>query len=160
MEPLGITFDVKSFERTTMYAKCNEPEAHVAICLGPAWGKDFPDGYTFADPLFGSAPSSRAAATTSSSGRARTCCRRPATPSRTSRRSTTRSRRRTSRRVTPASRRGRTSTRTLMEDVVPWAPYLFDNNVDITSQRIVNYSFDQFAGLAAYDAYAIAPDAQ
>jgi len=26
--------------------------------------------------------------------------------------------------------------------------------------RIVNYSFDQFAGLAAYDAYAIAPDAQ
>ena len=47
-----------------------------------------------------------------------------------------------------------------MEDVVPWAPYLFDNNVDVTSARIVNYSFDQFAGLAAYDQYAIAPDAQ
>ena len=55
MEPLGLTFDVKSFERTTMYAKCNEPEAHVAVCLAPGWGKDFPDGYTFADPLFGSA---------------------------------------------------------------------------------------------------------
>jgi hypothetical protein len=48
----------------------------------------------------------------------------------------------------------------LMEQVVPWAPYLFDNNVDVTSQRIINYSFDQFAGLAAYDQYAIAPDAQ
>ena len=80
MEPLGLTFDVKSFERTTMYAKCNEPEAHVAICLAPAWGKDFPDGYTFADPLFGSAgdlpellqlPARR--------GERRTCCRRPAT---------------------------------------------------------------------------------
>jgi len=47
-----------------------------------------------------------------------------------------------------------------MEDVVPWAPYLFDNNVDITSARIINYSFDQFAGLAAYDQYAISPDAQ
>jgi len=48
----------------------------------------------------------------------------------------------------------------LMEQVVPYAPYLFDNNVDITSTRIINYSFDQFAGLAAYDQYAIAADAQ
>ena len=48
----------------------------------------------------------------------------------------------------------------LMEQIVPWAPYLFDNNVDITSQRIVNYSFDQFAGLGAYDQFAIAPEAQ
>ena len=47
-----------------------------------------------------------------------------------------------------------------MEQVVPWVPYLFDNNVDITSTRIMNYSFDQFAGLAAWDQYAIAPDAQ
>ena len=34
---------------------------------------------------------------------------------------------------------------TLMEQVVPWVPYLFDNNVDITSERIINYSFDQFS---------------
>ena len=47
-----------------------------------------------------------------------------------------------------------------MEEIVPQAPYLFDNNVDITSTRIINYSFDQFSGLAAYDQYAIAPDAQ
>jgi hypothetical protein len=47
-----------------------------------------------------------------------------------------------------------------MEEVVPFVPFLFDNNVDITSQRIVNYSFDQFAGLAAWDQLAIAPEAQ
>ena len=34
-----------------------------------------------------------------------------------------------------------------MEDVVPYAPYLFDNSVDITSDNVINYSFDQFAGL-------------
>jgi hypothetical protein len=44
----------------------------------------------------------------------------------------------------------------LMEDVVPWIPYLFDNNVDIISDNIVNYSFDQNAGLAAFDHLAVA----
>ena len=34
----------------------------------------------------------------------------------------------------------------LMEDVVPCAPYLFDNSVDIISDNVINYSFDQFAG--------------
>ena len=43
----------------------------------------------------------------------------------------------------------------LMEDVVPWVPYLFDNNVDIFSTRITNYQFDQFAGLMALDQLAI-----
>jgi hypothetical protein len=49
---------------------------------------------------------------------------------------------------------------TLMEEVVPWAPYLFDNSVSITSERIVNYQFDQFAGVDAFDQWAIAPEAQ
>jgi hypothetical protein len=43
----------------------------------------------------------------------------------------------------------------LMENVVPFVPYLFDNNVDVVSARVTNYSFDQFAGLAAYDQMAV-----
>ncbi len=43
----------------------------------------------------------------------------------------------------------------LMENVVPWVPYLFDNNVDVFSSRIVNYIFDQFAGVMALDQIAI-----
>ncbi len=160
MEPLGLTFDVKSFERTTMYAKCNEPEAHVAICLGPAWGKDFPDGYTFADPLFGSAaifPSCCNYQLTGASPELLSKAGYDVTdvPS-----------------VDDQIKAANAQTgdaryqawadldTTLMEQVVPWAPYLFDNNVDVTSARIINYSFDQFAGLAAYDQYAISPDAQ
>jgi peptide/nickel transport system substrate-binding protein len=160
MEPLGLTFDVKSFERTTMYAKCNEPEAHVAACLGPGWGKDFPDGYTFADPLFGSA------------GIFPSCCNYQlvgASPELLSKAGYD---------VTEvpsvddqiAEANSQTGDArfqawadldtTLMEQIVPQAPYLFDNNVDITSARIINYSFDQFSGLAAYDQYAISPDAQ
>jgi hypothetical protein len=38
-----------------------------------------------------------------------------------------------------------------MEDVVPWVPYLFDNSVVVVSDRVVAWSFDQFAGLPAID---------
>jgi hypothetical protein len=44
----------------------------------------------------------------------------------------------------------------LMEDVTPWVPYLFDNNVVVASDRIVAWSFDQFAGLPAIDRLALA----
>jgi len=43
----------------------------------------------------------------------------------------------------------------LMEEVVPWVPYLFDNNVVVVSSRVTNWSFDQFAGLPALDHLAV-----
>lgn len=161
LEPLGITLDVKSFERTTMYNKCLDPASHMGICLAPGWGKDFPDAYTFGPPLFGSAaifPS---------------CCNRSLTGA------SPELLRKNDYEVTevpsaddamdecvaiPAGEE-RVSCwaeidRMLMEDIVPFVPYLFDNNVDLISERIVNYSFDQFAGLASWDQLAIAPDAQ
>jgi hypothetical protein len=44
----------------------------------------------------------------------------------------------------------------LMEEVVPWVPYLFDNSVTITSSRVLNYTFDQFSGLPSVDRLALA----
>lgn len=54
LEELGLTLDVTTQERTTMYDSCNDPGAHVALCLGPGWSKDYPDATTFGEPLFGS----------------------------------------------------------------------------------------------------------
>jgi peptide/nickel transport system substrate-binding protein len=54
LEPLGLTLDVTTQERTTMYDSCNDPGAHVAMCLGPGWFKDYSDATTFGEPLFGS----------------------------------------------------------------------------------------------------------
>ena len=160
MEPLGLTFDVKSFERTTMYSKCNEPEAHVAICLAPGWGKDFPDGYTFADPLFGSAAIFPSCCNYQLVGASPELLSKAGydvtdVPS-------------VDDQITEANAQTGDARfqawadldTTLMEQVVPWVPYLFDNNVDVYSERIVNYSFDQFSGLAAWDQLAIAPEAQ
>ena len=153
LEPLGITLDVKTFERTTMYSKCEDPNSHWALCPSVSWGKDYPDGFTFGPPLFSQdaiGPES--------------CCNDPMVG------------------ATPDILRGRgydpsipipsaedqideciplsgdqrlecwaQLDRYLMEDVVPWVPYLFDNNVVVVSDRVVAWSFDQFAGLPAID---------
>jgi len=160
VEPLGLVFDVKSFERTTMYAKCNDPSAQVAICLAPAWGKDFPDGYTFADPLFGSAAIFPSCCNYSLVG---------ASSDLLSENGYSVTEVQSADDVVTTANQQIGDARfqawadldvLLMEEIVPWAPYLFDNNVDVTSARIVNYSFDQFAGLAAWDQLSIHPDAQ
>jgi len=43
----------------------------------------------------------------------------------------------------------------LMENVVPWVPYLSENQVQIVPARIVHYSHDQFSGLPALDRIAL-----
>jgi peptide/nickel transport system substrate-binding protein len=155
LEPLGITLDVKELERGTMYNKCNDMNSQSAFCAGPAWGKDYADGYTFGGPLF------------DSSGLWESCCNYQGLgatadqlkewgysvtemPS-------------VDAKVDECSAAGGEERfqcwadldKQLMEEVVPWVPYLFDNAVDILSPNVTNYSFDQFAGLAAFDQMAV-----
>jgi peptide/nickel transport system substrate-binding protein len=160
LDALGITLEVRSFERTTMYAKCGDPGTHMAICLATAWGKDFPDAYTFGPPLFGSDaiyPSCCNDTLTSASpellerhGYAVTDV--PSVDAEMDE-------------CAGLTGDERVSCwadidRSLMETVIPFVPYLFDNYVDVTSTRIVSYSFDQFAGSPSWDRLAIAPDQQ
>jgi peptide/nickel transport system substrate-binding protein len=160
LEAIGITLDVKPFERGTMYAKCSDPSTHMGICLAPAWGKDYPDAYTFGVPLFDSSylfPSygnlallgadsaylkkyDYAVTSVPSADDKIAECKAAAGDAR----------------ITCWAE----LDKMLMEEIVPWVPYLFDNNIDVVSARITNYSFDQFAGLAAYDQMAIAADQQ
>ena len=44
-----------------------------------------------------------------------------------------------------------------MTEVVPWVPYMFVNFVQVVSERVVGYSFDQFGGQPALDRIALAP---
>ena len=152
LAPLGITLDIKSFERTTMYAKCNDPSAHVAFCTSPAWGKDYADAFTFGPPLFGG-----------DSIGPNACCNYDLVGA------STQILQKYGYKVTSVPSVDKEMTacaaetgdqrvtcwanvdKDLMENVVPWVPYLFDNNVDVFSSRLVNYQFDQFAGLMALD---------
>jgi peptide/nickel transport system substrate-binding protein len=160
MEPLGLTFDVKAFERTTMYNKCNAPEEHVAICLAPGWIKDFADGYTFADPLFGSNAIFPSCCNYQLTGASPEFLEK-AGYSITEVPSVDAEIAEANKLTGDARFQAWADLDTLlMEQIVPWAPYLFDNQVDVTSARIVHYSFDQSAASAAFDQFAIAPDAQ
>jgi len=155
LEPLGMTLDVKELERGVMYNKCDDANAQTTFCAGPAWGKDYADGYTFGGPLF------------DSSGLWESCCNYnllgatadqlkgwgydvtevPSVDDKVDECSAA---------VDDARFQCWADLdKQLMEDVVPFVPYLFDNNVDIMSPNVTNYSFDQFAGLAAFDQLAV-----
>jgi peptide/nickel transport system substrate-binding protein len=43
----------------------------------------------------------------------------------------------------------------LMEEVVPWVPYLDATNRDVISEAVVNYTFDQFSGEMAWSQVAV-----
>lgn len=160
LEQIGITLDVKPFERGTMYAKCSDPTTHMGICLAPAWGKDFPDAVTFGEPLFSSKFLFPAygdlALVGADAGYLKkydyTVSSVPSVDADVEA-------------CIAATGDERISCwadldKKLMEEVVPWVPYLFDNSVDIISECIIHYSFDQFAGVAAFDQMAIDPACQ
>jgi hypothetical protein len=48
----------------------------------------------------------------------------------------------------------------LMEEVVPWVPYLFANNTDLLGPAVTKWDFDQFSGEAAYAHVAVDPSKQ
>lgn len=156
LAPLGLTFDVKSFERTTMYTKCNDPSVHMAICLAPGWFKDFADAYTFMPPLFGTESIYPSCCNYSLVGASAEFLKKykydvTEVPNIDDQLAA----------CAPKTGDERIQCyadmdKVVMEQVVPWVPYIFDNNLDLTSTRVVNYSFDQSAGLAALDQIALA----
>jgi peptide/nickel transport system substrate-binding protein len=48
----------------------------------------------------------------------------------------------------------------IMEEVVPWVPYLDATNVDITGPAVTQYDYDQFSGEAAWSKVAVDPSQQ
>lgn len=156
-EPLGLTLDIRQFERGTMYDRVNDPNTQTALGLAPGWGKDYLNGSTFGEPLFGSVAIGPDG-----------CCNYSLVGA-------------TSEQLADfgydvtevpsvddkiAECDAATGDaqfqcwaeldQELMENVVPWVPYLFDNYVRTVSERVENYTFDQFAGLPALDHVALA----
>jgi peptide/nickel transport system substrate-binding protein len=154
---IGMTLDVKSGERTTfMYAKCLDPTAHVALCPSVAWGKDYADAYTYGPPLFGKDAIGPDGCCNYSLVGASSQVLKKAGYKVTSVPSVDADMDKCS------AETGNTRIqcwanvdKDLMENIVPWVPYLFDNNVDIFSSRITHYEFDQFSGLMALDQIGI-----
>lgn len=159
LEPLGISLNVKGLAFTPLGAKCNDLPSQVPICLELAWGQDYPDAYVFGPPLFGGSDygalypgccnSSAVGATPeelqkwgygvtsvpSVDDKLAECTAIPTGDDRIN--------------------CWVELDKMLMEDVVPWVPRTFSNTTDIVSARVVNYSFDEFAGINAFDHMAV-----
>jgi len=162
LEPLGITLDVKAFERSTMYNKYFNPKEHVPFGGGAGWFKDYADAYTFVYPLFygpnildagntnypmlGADPDQlRKYGYTQEFGvtevpsideQAEECFAA----------------------VDPAERTPCFAEvdRILSEEIAAYVPFLFDNDVTIVSTRTQNYVYSGFDSLMALDQVALA----
>jgi peptide/nickel transport system substrate-binding protein len=156
LEPLGMTLDVKQLERGVMYNKCNDANSHHAICAAPGWIKDYPDGVTFGEPLFTSA------------GLWESCCNYSllgASPEQlqewgydVTEVPSVDEDSEACAALDPGPERFQCWAdfdKKIMEEIVPWVPYLFDNSIDIISENVQNYSFDQWGALAAFDEMAV-----
>jgi peptide/nickel transport system substrate-binding protein len=150
-EQLGITFDIREGDRYTfMYDTCDDPTAGWGLCPSPGWFKDYPDAASFGLPLFDStgiessnyslvgASSEQLAdwgydvsEVPSADAKIDECLALPVGDER----------------ITCWAE----ADQLIMEDVVPWIPFLFDNDVDLSGERIQNYTYDSSAGLMALD---------
>jgi len=144
---IGITFDIKQFQTTTMYTKCEDATAHVPICPSEGWYADFPDPFAFVTGLF------------SSPSLTPSCCDDSVLGATTAQlqewgyENTTPTPNIDSQLEACVPTQGAQRLqcyegidKTLMETVVPWIPYRFANQVVLTSPRTVNYHLNASTG--------------
>jgi peptide/nickel transport system substrate-binding protein len=156
---IGIDFEVGEGDRYTfMYDKCLDPAAHAAFCPSVGWFKDYNDAFTFGPPILGSSAIGPEG-----------CCNYSLVGA-------------SAKQLTDAGYKvtdvpnlddqmAECTTlplgddrnncwadwdRTVMEDVVPFIPWIFDNEVRLAGPRIVNYTYSSNQGTLALQHIALA----
>jgi peptide/nickel transport system substrate-binding protein len=158
LKGIGIELRVETIKHwQRSYDRLVDPSAKVPLAIFPAWGKDFLNASTFVVPLFSSQQigTNNLSLVGASSARLR----------------------KWGYGVTSVPSIDDTIDRCLalvgdlqvrcwaeadqllMTDVIPWVPYIFESKVQLVSDRVVAYSFDQFAISPALDRIAVSADA-
>jgi peptide/nickel transport system substrate-binding protein len=155
---IGIDFKVSEGDRYTfMYEKCLDPGAHAAFCPSVGWFKDYGDAFTFGPPILGSVgigPEGccnyslvgaspqvlkehgyKVTEVPSLDAQMAECATLPLGDERTN--------------------CWAEWDRTTMEDVVPFVPWIFDNEVRLAGPRIVNYTYSSNQGTMALQHVAL-----
>jgi peptide/nickel transport system substrate-binding protein len=147
-QAIGISLDLKQFQTTTMYTKCEDATQHIPTCPSEGWYADFADPYAFVTGLFSSASLTPSCCNDSLMGAT----------------------------VEQLTKWGYTGVagptvsadtqlnqcvsvqgddrqtcyegvdKYLMEQVVPWIPFRFANQTGITSPRTLNYHMNASSG--------------
>jgi peptide/nickel transport system substrate-binding protein len=154
-----IGIDLRLRERADFYTPIQTVQKSIPIGLGPGWGKDYPDGHTFMPLLFGeegllctgNTNYSLVGATPRTKKKCRASGDFSNVPSVQADIDTCDS--------TPVGD-DRTACwvdldKHLMEDVVPWVPYLWDDQISLVGPGVSKYEFDQFSGYFAFAHMAV-----
>jgi ABC-type transport system substrate-binding protein len=155
---IGINITSKLLDGPVIYSKCLSAPDKFPVCVSVGWLQDYPDAYTFGPPLFGSSSLYPACCNYSLIGASDKQLSDWGYPAGTTIPSVD-----DKMAACAALPIGNDRTtcwanldKYLMEDVVPWVPKTFDNINDITSSRVVNYSFDYWGEQAGFDSFAFA----
>ena len=154
---LGIEITPKLLDGPVIYSKCISSPDKFPVCISVGWVQDYPDAYTFGPPLFGSTSLYPACCNYSLIGASdsqlsdwgytgvtvpdvddqmKQCAEMPIGDER--------------------FQCWADFDKYMMENVVPWVPKTFSNALDITSARVVNYSYDYWGAQATFDSFALA----
>ena len=158
LKGIGIEVTPKALDGPVIYSKCISSPDKFPLCVYVGWIQDYADAYTFGPPLFDSSSLYPACcnysllgasakqlsdwgyaagtAVPSVNDKLAECAALPTGD--------------------PRYTCWANLDKFLMEDVVPWVPVTFSNENDITSTRVVNYSYDYSMGQASLDSFAFA----
>ena len=153
---IGITLDVR--EVTDAYTPIQTVERAIPISIRPGWGKDYPDAYTFVGFLFdgrniictGNSNYSLVGLTPEQADECGIPYPEEGVPSIDEDIDN----------CTPLTDAERLQCwvdldRKLMEEIVPWVPYLDSTVVFATSEAVTKYEFDQFTTTPAWSRIAV-----
>jgi ABC-type transport system substrate-binding protein len=161
LKKIGITIDDKAV--TDAYTPIQTVKKQVPISPRPGWGKDYADPFTFIGPLFDSASilcegNSNYSLVGFTEAQAKECGVEYAgdIPSVDDKIAECIG-------ITDDDERMTCwgdVDKYLMEEVVPWVPYLDATQVIGTSSAVTAYEFDQFSGTPAFSRLAVDPSKQ
>jgi ABC-type transport system substrate-binding protein len=148
VEPLGITLNLKQFQTTTMYTKCEDATQKVPLCTSEGWYADFSDPYAFVTGLFSTASLTPSCCNDSNMGATLEQLKKWGYDTATAPNPGAEDQ---LNQCLPAEGDDRSTCYEgvdtyIMENVVPWVPYRFANQVGITSQRVLNYHMNASSG--------------
>jgi peptide/nickel transport system substrate-binding protein len=147
-QAIGIQLDLKQFQTTTAYTKCEDATQKVPTCPSEGWYADFAHPYAFVTGLFSTASLTPSCCNDSNMGATldqlkgwgytNATAPNPGAEAQLNQ-------------CLPATADQLESCyegvdKYLMENVVPWVPYRFANQVGITSPRTLNYHMDASSG--------------
>lgn len=152
LRSIGISVDLRELTVTEVFGLLSDPRNKVGLGISVAWGKDYPSGSSFAPLFLSGGTDNQSLLGAASEDLKKWRYKVKEVPSVDDK--IEECRRLIGDRQVPCWAE---LDQLLMERVVPWVPLLVEQLAQLTSDRVVSYSFDQANAMPALDRIAVEP---